>query len=311
MSRNRRLGRAVLRLLQHEPAVTDPIVRASLDNLLLVARSMDYAARLREFGSGLTPSLGIEFATHAGIGRADLRLRVLPILKAADVLDFQYHDADLVHLEEYVGVSAPVLDQVVGVLEALAPPATDWAILHSVEIASWAPLAASDHLEQLTNRGFEDEAADTALKVALAAKITAVVASKQLGERVVYSPYVWGSEAVQVAEFLNSLPSDERTVLVAVCEQATSRPGLAISTVRGDPRVLAGARKVGLLQAATVKSTGQASQTYLFAIDRSQRRLAADHRGPPRAETVRRPHYVRARARPRRPRSHPLTSRPG
>jgi hypothetical protein len=57
---------------------------------------------------------------------------------------------------------------------------------------------------------------------------------------------------------------------VSVCEQATTRPGLAISTVEADRRILAGARRVGLLQAATVKSTGQASQTYLFSplIDR-------------------------------------------
>ncbi|MDP8930728.1 MAG: hypothetical protein M3O70_19715, partial [Actinomycetota bacterium] len=60
MTNERRLGRAVLRLLQHELAVTDPIVRANLDNLLLVARSMDYATRLREFGAGLTPRLGLE-----------------------------------------------------------------------------------------------------------------------------------------------------------------------------------------------------------------------------------------------------------
>lgn len=265
MSNSRRLGRAVLRLLQHESALSDPVVRARLDNLLLVARAMDYAARLREFGSGLTPALGIEFATHAGIGLADLRLRVLPVLQAADVVAFRYDGADLVQLEEYVGVSAPVLDQVVAVLESLAPPPTDWAILHSVEIASWTPLTTSNHLEQLTRRGFDDEDADTALKVCLAARITTNVPSTELGEPVVYSPYVWGSEAVPVASFLNSLPSDERTVLVSVCEQATTRPGLAISTVGADRRILAGARKVGLLQAATVKSTGQVSQTYLFS----------------------------------------------
>lgn len=66
------------------------------------------------------------------------------------------------------------------------------------------------------------------------------------------------------------MPSDERAVLVSVCEQATTRPRLAISTVGADRRILAGARKVGLLEAATVKSTRHASQTYLFSplIDR-------------------------------------------
>ncbi len=179
------------------------------------------------------------------------------------------------HLEEYVGISAPVLDQVVAVLEALAPPPTDWAILHSVELSSWAPLARRDHLEQLTARGFEDAEADTALKVTLAAQISTEVFSKEVGEPVVYSPYVWGSEAIKVAAFLNSLPSDERTVLVSVCEEATSRPGLALSAVGSDRCVLAGARKVGLLQAATVKSTGRGSQTYLFSplIDREDDKL--------------------------------------
>lgn len=262
----RRLARAVLRLHQYDTSVHDQLVRARLDELFFVGKSLDFVARLREFGDGLTPELAMNFAELAGIGRSDLRLRVLPILKRASVVDFSVDaQGTLTHIEEYVGVSAPLWDQVLAVLDQIGLTDLDWAVLTSIELASSAPLTRSDHLEQLANRGYLDRVAAQALSLCLAAQINAAIPSRDLAEDVVFSPHVWASEAVDVATFLHSLPSEERTALLSVCGDAIARPGLTLSTVSANPRMVTAARRVGLLQAATVKSTTQQSQTYLFS----------------------------------------------
>ena len=82
-----------------------------------------------------------------------------------------------------------------------------------------------------------------------------------------FNPCVWGAGHISMAKFLRSLPSAEREVILGLCEQASDRPGLALPALDSSPRVLTSARKVGLIQAATVKSSadGGASQTYVFS----------------------------------------------
>jgi hypothetical protein len=85
---------------------------------------------------------------------------------------------------------------------------------------------------------------------------------------VVFNPYVWGSSQVPIARFLRSLPPAERDALLGICEQASDRPGLALPALTGSsPAMVASARKVGLVQAATVKSSANpiASQIYVFS----------------------------------------------
>src|SRR5687768_99589 len=131
--RDWRLGRAVLFLHQQESLVVDPLVRAELETLFLAGRTMDFAARLREHGRDLTPALAIEYAKLAAIGLGELGTRVLPVLKAVGVADFAIRDRRLTWIEEYVGLSAPVVAQTFTVLEALGPSEVERAVLHSVE----------------------------------------------------------------------------------------------------------------------------------------------------------------------------------
>ncbi len=266
---HRRLGRAILRIHQHDRQIhaVNPVVAAQLDGILLAGRAMDFAARLREYGDGLTASLVHQFALQTGIGLADLRLRVLPMLKAANVVDFAYQDNELKTVEEFVGVASPFLDQVVSVFEGLPPSNLEWAVLYGVELATWAPLTRQDHLHQLTLRDVSAEVAETATALCLASQVNARVKSAELNDDVIYSPYSWGSEAVEIATFLRRLPAGERDVLVGICEAAIRKPGLAVGQLGGESRILKGAQKVGLLQTATVKSTSSptSSQTYAFS----------------------------------------------
>jgi hypothetical protein len=134
----------------------------------------------------------------------DLVGKMLPALPAADVVGFAVQDSSLVFIEEYVGVSAPLVTQAMRVLEALKPSAADLAVLHSVEIACWAPLTRYQHAESLVARGFGDEVVESAMKLGLGAGINHTVASAELNERVIDNPNVWGSAStgVDVATFL-------------------------------------------------------------------------------------------------------------
>jgi hypothetical protein len=253
---------------QQDGLVADPLVRAELETLFLAGRTMDFAARLREHGRDLTPALAIEYAKLAAIGLGELGTRVLPVLKAVGVVDFTIRDRRLTWIEEYVGLSAPVVAQTFAVLEALGPSEVERAVLHSVEIACWAPLTEAQHLEQLTRRGFADNTASAGLRLAKAAGVNKRVPASELREDVVFNPYVWGSSQVPIARFLRSLPPAERDALLGICEQASDRPGLALPALAGfSPALVASARKVGLVQAATVKSSANpiASQTYVFS----------------------------------------------
>lgn len=265
----RRLGRALVHLHQHDDGRIPQDVAVEVESLLTAGRAMDLAARLKDqSAASLNERVVSEFAKRAGIGRPALMGTVLPALKSADVIDYQFtSDGQLNRLEEYVGVTRPLVAQAVRVLEALHPTPVERTVLHSIEIASWAPLTESQHLEQLVARGFDDAAAASGYRLALAVGVNRREHSTELREDVVYNPYVWGTGQIPIAAFLRGLPSAERDVLLGVCEQASDRPGLALPAISADPRIVRSARKVGLLQASTVKSTaaGGSSQTYVFS----------------------------------------------
>jgi hypothetical protein len=263
-----RLGRALVFVHQQLPMVHDPLLRAELETLLAAGRALEFAAKLRGHGANLTPALALQYAKQAGVGPHELRTHVLPRLAQADVVTFSYSDDQLTRVEEYVGLTAPVLKQALRVLEAMAPSETEWAILHSVEIASWAPLTTQQHEQQLAGRGFPDEIASKGKSLALATGVNKKVRSPALNEDVIYNPNVWTANYLQVASFLKGLPPGERDALLGMVELASRRPALALPSY-GDfnADVLTSARKVGLLHAATVKSsrTGAAPQTYVFS----------------------------------------------
>jgi hypothetical protein len=253
---------------EHDTGQIPQQVAVEVDSLLVAGRAMDFAARLKNFASSqLTPSVVTEFAKQAGIAPRELLQVVAPALRAADVIGYTSSDGQLVGMEEYVGVTGSLVEQAVRTLGALNPTPPEVALLNSVEIASWAPLTESQHLEQLGIRGFNDKIASHGCKLALSIGVNKRVRAAELNEHVVFNPYVWGTGQITIAKFLKSLPSSERDVMLAICEQASDRPGLALPSVIGNPQAVNSARKVGLLQAATVKSTavGASAQTYVFS----------------------------------------------
>jgi hypothetical protein len=265
--RRRRMSRSLAVLYNSQSLIASPIVRADLERLLLAGRSMDFAARLHEHDV-LTGEQATHYATLAGIGRDELRLRVLPALKSAGILDYEYTNDVLSRVEEFIGVSGSLLEQTASLLDNLNPTASERATLQSISIASWAPLARAQHLQALAVRGFTDQQAEAGLSHAGAAGVNQLMPSSELREDVVFNAQVWGSGVIPIAQFLKHLPVDEREVLLGIAEEASSRPGIALATL-GTPTddTLVAARKVGLLQTATVRSTagGQTGQTYAFA----------------------------------------------
>lgn len=264
----RRLGRAVVFVHQHDTGQIPQDVSVEVEALLVAGKAMDFAARLKNFTAAqLTPAVVSEFAKQAGIGERALVRDVLPALQAADVVAYSSTDGKLVGLEEFVGVTGTLIEQALKVLEALKPSAEELALLHSVEVASWAPLTESQHLDQLTKRGFTDEVARHGYRLARAIGVNKRIRAAELSENVVFNPYVWGTEQVTIAKFLRSMPSAERDVMLGICEQASASPGLALPSLSATPGVINSARKVGLLQATTVKSTsaGVTEQTYVFS----------------------------------------------
>ncbi len=264
----RRLGRAVVFVHEHDTGQIPRPVTVEVEALLMAGKAMDLAARLKNFSSPqLTPAVVTEFAKQSGIGQRELLQSALPALKQADVIGYTSNNGQLSGIEEFVGVTGSLVEQALRVMHALNPSAAELALLHSVEIASWAPLTESQHLEQLTRRGFDDTTAAHGYRLALAIGVNKRVRATDLNEDVVFNPYVWGTEQITIAKFLKSLPSSERDVMLGICEQASDRPGLALPSLIGNPQAVNSARKVGLLQAATVKSsaTGAVAQTYVFS----------------------------------------------
>lgn len=265
-----RLGRALVFVHRQALATQNTVLRGELGTLIAAGQAVDFAVRLRGHKSALTPALALEFSTLAGIPHFRLLSEVLPRLKAADLIHYEVDaaTATLRMIEEYVGLTARVIDQASAVLEKYGPNEVERALLHSTEIASWAPLTETQHIEQLLARGFREESVTHGVRLGLAAGVNQAVHSPQLGERVIFNPNVWGAEHTSVAGFLRTLPSSERDSLLGMCERASHNPGSTVDMFAGfDASVLRSARKVGLLQATTVRSSlaGATPQTYVFS----------------------------------------------
>lgn len=265
---HRRLGRAVAFVHMADDGRIPQATAVEIEPLLLAGRAMDFAARLKGFSPAqLTTGVVTDFAKLAGIGPYSLTTHILPALKGADVADFTESPEGPVSVEEFVGVTGTLVEQTYRVLGGLGPTAAELALLHSVELASWAPLTESQHLSELVRRGFADTIAQHGYRLALSVGINSRIWSPELREQVVFNPYVWGTGQIEIARFLRSLPSAEREVMLGLCEQASDRPGLALSALQASPQALVSARKVGLIQATTVKSSaaGGMSETYVFS----------------------------------------------
>jgi hypothetical protein len=226
---------------QHDQKITNPLARAEVEILLLTGRAMDFAARLKGHQSlvALTHDLVHQYAKYAGLGSLELTTTVLPALKRADLIDYTLDpQGRILRLDEFVGVSAAVTEQTVQLLNTLSPRRSDLAFLHSVEVGAIAPLARSQHLEEIVKRGFTDQEAEEALNLARAVRLNLAVPSDELNEPVVFSPYVWGTKQLSLAKFLAELPPNERDALLGMSEQVLSTPGLHMSKLVASPGII-------------------------------------------------------------------------
>jgi hypothetical protein len=263
-----RLGRAVVFVHQHDPKIADQGTRAEVEVLLLTGKAMDFAARIKGHRSlvVLTHDLIVRYAGYAGLGRLELINTVLPALKRANLIDYTIGaDGRIARLDEFVGVSATVTEQTVDLLNALSPRRSDLALLHCVEIGAIAPLAESQHLEQIVQRGFTEEEAVSALRLARSVGLNLTAPSTELNENVIFSPYVWGTKQLSLARFLKNLPPNERDALLGMSEQVLAMPGLHLSRLQATPAMIRSAQSAGLIQAASVQSATGASATYVFS----------------------------------------------
>jgi hypothetical protein len=60
--RTARLGRGLVYIHQQDPLITERLIRARLEKLLVAGQAMDFASRLRGHGRDLTPALAVEYA---------------------------------------------------------------------------------------------------------------------------------------------------------------------------------------------------------------------------------------------------------
>jgi hypothetical protein len=143
-------------------------------------------------------------------------------------------------------------------------------VLHSAQQLAYVPLTLSDHRASLEAAGHAASGHEQVFAVLGHLGLLRRERSARLREDVVYSPYMWGSEAVSVAEFLHHLPANEREVLGDLSRAVAERPGSALSSL-GAPAMVETARKVGLISATRVLSRSGQEQSFAFSswLDRS------------------------------------------
>ncbi len=244
------IGRAVIRLYHHARTLPISLETVMLGTTIKAGRYMEFAERIRRRGSELSHDQITTFARLVGLDESDLRLVALPILKRAGVLDYSTIDGQI-SIEEYVGVSAPLLNQVASTWEELRPSVTERCALESIELATAAPLAETDHYAALEIMGFSVEMRTEALTALQA--IGMVQRMPMAGEYIIYNEYVWGNGVVPIARFLASLPANEREILTSISANVINRPGISLTQFYDvDSRMISSARKIGFLDATRV-----------------------------------------------------------
>lgn len=259
------IGRAVIRLYKHAHALPPSQETALLGAAIKAGRFMEFAERIRRRGSELSHNQITAFASFLGLHESDLLLDALPVMKRAGVLDYSTIGGQIA-IDEYVGVSAPLLHQVAATWKELRPSVTEHCALQSIELATAAPLCETDHYAALEVMGFSAEIRTDAIAALRAIGILQRVQPSPSEEPIIYNAYVWGSGVVSIARFLASLPANEREVLTAVSALAMERPGISLSHFRNvDSHVISAARKVGFLDATRVVTRTGTESSFAFS----------------------------------------------
>jgi hypothetical protein len=135
--------------------------------------------------------------------------------------------------------------------------------LASSELLSYVPLFETDHRAALESAGVAPSEHADIFRVLAGLGILRRDASPRSRDVVLYSPYVWSTGALNIAEFMHQLPPAERDSLGAISRQVAERPGKLISEL-GNPSLVSGARKAGLVSATRIVAGGR-EQLFAFA----------------------------------------------
>lgn len=252
------LGRSILRIYLHAREFPASPSTSYAGAALKAGRLMDFGARIRRQASDLTGEQILAYARLVGLDHSDLVLWALPAMQRAEVLLYQLDGANVTKLEEYIGVQAPFLAQVAAVWDELGPTGEERCALESVRLGAYAPLTLTDHQSALSAAGFAEEVQANVLSALDAMRLLQRARSQALNEDIVFNEYVWGGSAVPIAEFLHSLPTNERSVLTRLSAQALDHPGSSTDQFGiSDAKLIDAARQVGFLDPISVRSTSQ------------------------------------------------------
>lgn len=259
-------GRTVLRTYLNVFSVPPSPSTALFDATGRTGRAMDLAMRIRRHGQ-LSGEKLYAFASLAFLSPSDLTLWCIPELERAGLLEARRDRTTkrIVDIEEQVGVAAPVLEQAASLWERLDPSVTERCAIAASDHLTYAPMTESDHRGALEAQGFDKEVQDDALRALAAVNMLHRLRSEKLREDVLYSPYVWGTEAVNIAEFMKNLPANERQVLAGLSRSVADAPGVSLQDLKTSERLLRGAQKVGLFDTARVVTQSGAEKDFAFS----------------------------------------------
>ena len=260
----RATGLAVLRVYANLRAVLPGPAHANLDATWRAGRSADLALRIRRQGS-LPYAAVRSFGELIALSAKDLADWALPGLSEVEIIDYSVDvEGTPIVIEERVGVAAPVLDQIAGIWEAQQPPLGDRCAVASADHAAYCPMTESEHRAALEYQGFPAEFHESAFANLKAIGLLRREYSTSLQENVVWAPYVWSTNALDIAMFMQRLPANEREALVSLSRSAADHPGVAVQDLGSDKKLVDAARHAGLFDATRVRS-GSAERAFAFS----------------------------------------------
>jgi hypothetical protein len=273
-----RQGRAVLRAYMNVRLVPPSPVTALFDATRRAGAAIELGLRMRRNGR-MSYRQVVHFAQLASIAESDLRLWCLPLLEKAQMVEVIRPDGgEPSEVEERIGVAAEPLEQCSALWDGLRPTPLEACAIESADHAAYVPMTRSDHQGVLEAAGFPAELHDDAFKALGGVGLLRREYSDALGEEILYSPYVWGSEAVDIARLLKHLPTNEREVLATLARATAERPGLPTDQLGANDKLIQSARKVGLFDATRVVTTGGQERAFAFpaGLDRQLRAGSTD-----------------------------------
>lgn len=272
------LGRSVIRAYMNIVARPRTPATVLFDATSRAGAGMDLALRIRRQGVVTAETLRT-YARLANLAASDLELWWLRELERTHLIEVRRDKAGrVVEIEEQVGVAAPVLEQTAQVWENLGPTIAERCAMASADHLTFAPMAESDHRAALEIEGYRPQVQDEALIALAGVGMLHRMRSSKLREDVLFSPYVWSTQAVDIAEFMKNLPVNERQMLAGISRTVAERPGVNADELVVNQKLLRGAQKVGLFDSTRVITSTGATREFAFSpsLERALRRGPTD-----------------------------------